>query len=153
MKTDTSEKGLESLIVRAMTGRPDLLSPPHVATETSVPVSGGTGWLLSDASHYDREHCVDLVQLRGFLMATQPALIEALALDRAGPVRLKFLTRLQGEVHKRGVIDVLRNGVKHGSHDVSLFFGTPTPGNAKAEELYRHNRFSVTRQLRYSRDE
>jgi type I restriction enzyme R subunit len=72
MKTDTSEKGLESLIVRAMTGRTDLLSPAHVATETSVPVSGGTGWLLGDASHYDREHCVDLVQLRGFLMATQP---------------------------------------------------------------------------------
>jgi type I restriction enzyme R subunit len=153
MKTDTSEKGLESLIVRAMTGRTDLLSPAHVATETSVPVSGGTGWLLGDASHYDREHCVDLVQLRGFLMATQPALVEAFALDRAGAIRLKFLTRLQGEVHKRGVIDVLRNGVKHGPHDVALFYGTPTPGNTKAEELYRHNRFSVTRQLRYSRDE
>src|SRR6185312_11096819 len=32
-------------------------------------------------------------------------------------------------------------------------YGTPTPGNARAEERYARNRFSVTRQLRYSRDE
>ena len=78
MATDTSEKGLESLIVRAMTGRTDVLVPAHAATETSVPVAGGTGWLLGDASHYDREYCVDLVQLRGFLRATQEPLVETL---------------------------------------------------------------------------
>ena len=42
MTTDTSERGLEDLIVRAMTGRTELLSPPHVATETATPVAGGT---------------------------------------------------------------------------------------------------------------
>jgi len=87
MTTDTSEKGLESLIVRAMTGRTDLLSPPHVATETSVPVAGGTGWLLGDPKHYDRGACVDLVQLRGFIQATQPKTAETLALDTDGPSR------------------------------------------------------------------
>lgn len=61
MTTDTSERGLEELIVRTMTGRTDVLSPEHVAAETSVPVAGGTGWLLGDASHYDREYCIDLV--------------------------------------------------------------------------------------------
>lgn len=69
MTTDTSEKGLESVIVRAMTGRTDLLSPPHAATDSAVPVAGGTGWLLGDPTHYDREYCVDLAQLRGFLLA------------------------------------------------------------------------------------
>ena len=54
---------------------------------------------------------------------------------------------------KRGVIDVLRNGVKHGPHHIDLFYGTPSPGNDKARALYEANRFSVTRQLRYSRDE
>src|SRR5690606_22763851 len=34
-----------------------------------------------------------------------------------------------------------------------LFYGTPSPGNMKAAERYAANRFSVTRQLRYSRDE
>lgn len=152
MSTDTSEKGLESLIVRAMTGRTDLLSPSHVATDTAAPVAGGTGWLLGDPTHYDREYCVDLVQLRGFLLATQPDLVEALGLDTDGPTRRKFLARLQGEISGKGVIHVLRHGLKHGAHDLKLFYGTPTPGNTTAEENFRRNRFSVTRQLRYSND-
>ena len=153
MKTDTSERGLEELIVRAMTGRTDVLVPAHIATETSVPVAGGTGWLLGDATHYDREYCVDLTQLRGFVMATQEPLVEALSLDTDSPSRRQFLARLQGEISKRGVVDVLRHGVKHGQHHVDLFYGTPSPDNAKAQERYGANRFSVTRQFRYSRDE
>ena len=48
---------------------------------------------------------------------------------------------------------MLRLGLKHGPHAIELFYGTPTPGNAKAEERYAANRFSVARQLRYSLDE
>jgi type I restriction enzyme R subunit len=33
--------------------------------------------------------------------------------------------------------------VKHGPGSVELFFGTPTPGNVKAEELFAANVFSV----------
>ena len=153
MKTDTSEKGLESLIVRAMTGRTDLLVPPYEPTETSVPAAGGTGWLLGDPKHYDREYAVDLVQLRGFLRATQPKIADALDLDHDSPTRRKFLSRLQGEISKRGTIDVLRDGLKHGALQLDLFYGTPSPGNVAAAERHAHNRFSVTRQLRYSRDE
>jgi type I restriction enzyme R subunit len=151
--TDTTEHGLESLIVRAMTGRTDLLSPPHQATETSVPAAGSTGWLLGDPAHFDREHALDLVQLQGFIAATQEHLVEPLALATDGPTRRTFLARLQGEITRRGTIDVLRNGIKHGAHHVDLFYGTPTPGNDKAAERFARNRFSVTRQLRYSRDE
>ena len=56
-------------------------------------------------------------------------------------------------IGKRGVIDVLRKGVKHGPHELTLFYGMPSPGNDKAAALYAQNRFSVTRQLQYSRDE
>lgn len=153
MTTDTSEKGLEALILRAMTGRTDVLVPAHAASETSVPVAGGTGWLLGDASHYDRDFCLDLVQLRGFLLATQPDVLEALALGSDGPTRRKFLARLQGEIARRGTIDVLRHGLKHGPHHIDLFYGTPSAGNAAAAERFASNRFSVCRQLRYSRDD
>ena len=78
----------------------------------------------------------------------------ALHLEDDGPGRRrKLLARLQGEISKRGVIDVLRKGVKDGPHHVELFYGTPSPGNPVAAERYAQNRFSVTRQLRYSRDE
>ena len=96
---------------------------------------------------------MDLAQLSAFLRETQPDAAEALALDEDGPTRRKFLARLQGEITKRGTIDVLRHGIKHGPHHLDLFYGTPSPGNAKAAERYAANRFSVTRQLRYSRDE
>jgi len=153
MTTDISEKGLEGLIVRAMTGRTDLLVPPHTPTGFDAPVAGGTGWLLGDPRHYDRGFCIDLVQLRGFLELTQPKVAEALGLDTDGPTRRQFLARLSGEIGKRGVIDVLRKGVSHGPHHLLLFYGTPSPGNARAAELHAQNRFSVSRQFAYSNDE
>src|SRR6202158_4169768 len=136
-----------------MTGRTDLLSPPHVASESSVPVAGGTGWLLGDPRHYDRGACVDLVQLRGFIMATQPDLYDALSLETDGPTRQQFLARIKNDIGKRGVIDVLRKGTEHGPHHVDLFYGTPSPDNEKAVERFACNRFSVTRQFAYSSDE
>lgn len=130
MTTDTSERGLESLIFGAMTD---------------------AGWIAGEAKNYSREHALDLTQLRAFLGDSQEPLVEVFDLDHDSPVRQKFLARLQGEVTKRGTIDVLRNGIKHGAHHVYLFYGTPTPGNTKAEERFASNRFSITRQLKYSR--
>ena len=132
MTSDTSEQGLEAVIVKQM-------------------VEGG--WLQSDPHDYDREYAVDLVQLGAFLTATQPEIAEAVAIDEDGPARRGFLARLQGEITKRGVVDVLRGGIKHGPHQVDLFYGSPSPGNPKAAQFYGLNRFTVTRQLRYSRDE
>ena len=151
MTTDTTEKGLETLIVEAMTGTKADPAQIDMGREPSA-LYGGTGWILGHWQDYDREYAVDLVQLTAFLNETQPELVEALDLENASPTRQKFLARLQGEVTKRGIIDVLRNGAKHGPHHLDLFYGTPTPGNTKAEERYALNRFSVTRQLRYSRD-
>ncbi len=154
MNTDTSEKGLETLIVAAMTGQPSSGLPPAGEGIGLIRERyGGTGWILGRAQDYDREFCIDLPQLRIFLNTTQPQVAEALDLEHDSPTRHKFLARLQGEISKRGVIDVLRHGVKDGPHHIDLFFGTPSPGNEKAQGLYEANRFSVTRQLRYSRDE
>jgi type I restriction enzyme R subunit len=151
MTTDTSEKGLESLIVAWMTVATAPLVPTGDAHETHAPYGGE--WILGDARDYVRESAVDLAQLSAFLRATQTEAAAALDLNEDSPRRRKFLDRLQGEVSKRGVIDVLRHGVKHGPHQLDLFYGTPSPGNPVAAERYAQNRFSVTRQLRYSRDE
>jgi type I restriction enzyme R subunit len=151
MKTDVTEKALETLIVEALTGQKTepQAELPHGATA----LYGGGGWILGGWRDYDREFCVDLVHLKAFLEATQPEAAAALDLGQDGPTRQKFLARLQGEITKRGTIDVLRHGLSHGPHRLDLFFGTPSPGNEKARERFAANRFSVTRQLRYSRDE
>ena len=156
MSTDTSEKGLENLIVRHMTGSHGLGVQPGRVAERPPPY-GGTGYTGGSPQDYDRAHALDVAQLFAFLRTTQPDAVVKLGIanerDPKDINRLKFLTRLSGEIGKRGVIDVLRKGVDHGPLHFTLFFGPPSPGNAKAEALHAENRFSVTRQLAYSNDE
>ena len=152
MSTDTSEQGLERLICIALTGDP--CEPPKADSvrEARGPY-GGVGWSAGNWLDYDRDHCFDLVQLTAFMRDTQAEASESLGLSEDGPVRRRFLARLQGEISRRGTIDVLRHGVSHGPHDLKLFYGNPSEGNETARERFDQNRFTVTRQLRYSRDE
>ena len=152
MTTDTSERGLERLICTALSGHPCGPSANGTVAEPSAGY-GGVGWSCGSPHDYDREHCVDLVQLSAFLRATQPETSDAVTLNEDGPTRRKFLARLQREITRRGTIDVLRHGIRHGAHEVDLFYGTPSKGNVQAQERFEQNRFTVTRQLRYSRDE
>ena len=157
MSTDTSEKGLETLIMRHMTGTHGLEpAGSHVALAPSP--LGGTGYLAGNPKDYDRAHALDVHQLFAFLRATQPEAFKKLAMvdvnDPKDINRIKFLARLSSEVGKRGVIDVIRKGIEHhpaGHFD--LFYGTPSEGNAKAQALHAQNRFVVTRQFAYSLDE
>ena len=130
-RTDTTEKGLEAIITNALIDR---------------------GWLPGTPEDYLRSECVDLKHLQAFLEATQPETAADLSLQEDAPTRRRFLDRLKREIGNRGIIDVLRNGIRHGQHSMNLFYGTPTPGNALAQQRYLQNRFSVTRQLRYSND-
>lgn len=148
MATDTTERGLEDLIVAAMTATTDRSEGVAMAHG----LYGSGGWILGDWRDYEREYAVDLKQLTEFLQASQPAVAEAVQLTEDGPARRKFLARLQGEITKRGVVDVLRKGLQHGAHHLTLFHASPTPGNLKAEEQFALNRFSVIRQVRYSRE-
>lgn len=130
--TDMSETGLERSIVRDMSQR---------------------GWLVGNSQDYDRTFCVDVAHLKAFVLATQPKLADAFDLANESPTRRQFLARLEKEIATRGVIDVLRRGIKHGAHELFLFYATPSPDNPSAVEQHSLNRFSVTQQLRYSRDE
>ena len=129
MTADTTEKGLEALITNSLIS---------------------SGWLPGAPQDYLPAHCVDLSHLSAFLQATQPETAAALSLDTDSTTRRKFLDRLKREIGSKGIIDVLRNGIHHGPSEITLSYGTPTPGNTQAEEHYRQNRFSVTQQLRYS---
>jgi type I restriction enzyme, R subunit len=156
MSTDTTEKGLETLIIRQMTGMDGLAVLPE--TLMVAPDPAGIGYFAGCPKDFDRGQALDVVQLFAFLQATQPDAFKKLGMANAADPkdinRVKFLSRLSGELRSRGVIDVLRKGIDHhpaGHFD--LFYGTPSEGNAKAAARYAQNRFSITRQLRYSLDE
>ncbi len=154
--TDTSEKGLETLITRHMTGA-DGLAFGVDGVVAEMPLPAASGWLAGNPKDYDRAHALDVPQLFQFLRATQPETLKKLGIvdykDSKDINRQKFLARLSNEIGKRGVIDVLRKGVDHGPLHFDLFYGTPSAGNPKSAALFTKNRFSVTRQLSYSLDE
>ena len=149
-KTDTSERWFEARIVRGLTGIPqpeyshELASTDFAATHN--------GYVQGKPTDYNRDVALDVVQLLAFLQATQSDAVEMLELAADGIKRTQFLHRLQGEITKRGVVDVLRKGVSHGEGLVDLYKLLPTPGNAATAEAFGKNIFSVTRQVRYSND-
>jgi type I restriction enzyme R subunit len=147
--TDVSEGGLERLIVAALTASP----PANAAlADERTPLADPNNYIEGRRNDFDRTHALDVIQLVAFLRATQPDLVGPLSIDADTPVRRAFLARVRDEITSRGVIDVLRAGVRHGAHDVKLYFPLPSAGNAAAAMRFDGNRFSVTRQLGYSLD-
>ena len=70
MLTDTTERGLETLIMRHMTGADGLASAASGTAAETAPAKGGSGWLAGSDAAYDREYAVDVEQLFAFLHET-----------------------------------------------------------------------------------
>lgn len=129
---NTKEEGLETLIVE------------HLVKEN--------GYEEGTNADYSKEFAVDEVRLFRFLQTTQPEEMKKLGVFTSETKKRQFLSRLQSELSRRGVVDVLRGGVKVYPADLILFYLTPTEYNEKQKAMYAKNIFSVTRQLRYAAD-
>ncbi len=92
MPTNTRESGFESLIVNWLVTQ--------------------NGYEQGASGDYNREYAVDELRLFRFLEATQPEQMLKLGIRASDIKRAQFLDRLRGEIAKRGVVDVLRNGIK-----------------------------------------
>ncbi len=132
-------RSFEDIIVEALAG---VEGAPDTRAEPS--------WKRGSRADYDAGYAIDVAQLATFLGATQPEVAGALDLFNDGPTRTRALSRIQGEITARGIVDVLRNGIEHGPLSIRLLYGTPSPGNTVAAELYQENRFTVVRQLHFS---
>ena len=132
MPTNTKESGLENLIVQYLVDN--------------------NGYELGHNADYDRQHVVDVTRLLRFLELTQPDEFAKVG-TQTELGRQKFLDRVQGEIAKRGIVDVLRKGINAYPAKFDLFFQTPSAKNAAAKERFVQNIFSVTRQLQFSPDQ
>ena len=131
MVTNTKEDGFETLIINHL---------------TSV-----NGYEQGQNTDYNKEYAIDETRLLRFLEETQPDEFAKLGIGQNKQKYIQFLNRLQGEIAKRGIIDVLRNGMKIYPANLIMFYMTPSLKNTKAKEMFDQNIFSVTRQLMYSR--
>ena len=92
MFANTKESGLEMLIVKWLVEH--------------------NGYEEGSNTDYNKEYAIDETRLFRFLQDTQPEQLEKLGIRKSHQKYAQFLNRLQGEISKRGIVDVLRNGIK-----------------------------------------
>ena len=109
------------------------------------------GYAARSSQHFDAELCLDPERLIGFLQATQPEAWQKLAGIHQGELRRKFLYRLTQEIDKRGLLDVIRNGVTdYGVKFQLAYFRPETSLNPETQVRYGSNQLDLMRQVHYS---
>lgn len=130
-QTDTTEKGLESLIT-------DYLEKEN-------------GYVVRNFDQYNRTDCLDEEILFKFLKDSQLEEFEKLQSIHRDNFREKIIYRINNRIKAEGIIEVLRKGITDNNVRLKLFFDKPvSEDNEKDLENYKKNIFSVTRQLHYS---
>ena len=129
--TSMNEKSLEDLIVN------------HLVTVN--------GYEQGQSNDYDRDYALDTGRLEAFLRATQPDLVRTSRIFDNPTNRRKFFERVRKEISDRGVVDVLRKGIKHLANPTFVLYSPdPSELSETAKRMYALNKFTVIRQLHYS---
>ncbi|MYG09076.1 type I restriction endonuclease subunit R, partial [Candidatus Poribacteria bacterium] len=103
------------------------------------------------ASHYNKSLCLIPSETLRFIQMTQLEAYQKLERQYKEDTPQKLMRRISNQVKSRGVLDVLRKGVKDRGCAFDLTYFLPSSGmNPKHKELYDQNRFSLVRQLHYS---
>jgi len=155
MNPEISERSFEDAIECALLQYGPDACPGDVTAVREIPLPYGEnppgGYRKRQPEDYDRTLCLLPRDVVDFILATQPKEWQKLAQHYGATVREQFLRRLSAEIARRGVLDVLRNGIKDSGCKFRLAYFRPASGlNEEAQRLYMANLFSVVRQLRYS---
>ena len=110
-----------------------------------------SGYIKGNPDDYNKEFALDTKLLFDFLEDTQPKKMERLREIYKDQYQFKVLSRLNRELNNRGMIDVLRHGIKdYGVYLDLAYFKPVSKLNDEIVRLYEKNRISVTRQVHYS---
>jgi type I restriction enzyme R subunit len=102
-------------------------------------------------SEYDKVLCSISDDIIGFIKDTQEKEYKKLTDQYGSDTDKKLVLRINNEISSRGLIDVLRKGVKdRGCNFRLVFFQPKTSLNPEHQELFKKNRFVVVRQLHFS---
>lgn len=109
------------------------------------------GYVARSATSYDKKLCMDTELLVKFLKETQAESWQNLVEQHGTDVEQNVLSRIDKEISERGLLDVLRKGVKDRGVKLDLVFFKPENDlNEESSKNYEANIFSITRQLKYS---
>src|SRR5678816_2397523 len=111
---EISERSFEDAIEQGLLQHgPDATAAAGIARETLSPygdVPGG--YRRRRPEDYDRTLCLLPRDVVDFVLATQPKEWQKLTQHHGAAVKEQFLKRLSAEIERRGVLDVLRSGIK-----------------------------------------
>ena len=106
------------------------------------------GFVQGFNSNYDKAHAIDKKYLFEYLSKSQPK--DFAKLVKVKNYEIEFIKYLREEIHKRGLLDVLRNPVKfYGAHFDMVGFKPANDFGETAKLKYESNIFSVTEELEY----
>lgn len=127
---------------------PNMLKERAFQTVVKEYLTTVNGYFEGTNDDYNGQYAIDEKQLFLFLEDTQEKSLSKLKEIYKGQYKQKILFRLDHELKRRGMIDVLRKGIK--DYGVQLdfsYFKPPTTLNEDLNELYTKNRLSVTEEL------
>ncbi|MBR4558105.1 MAG: type I restriction endonuclease subunit R [Fibrobacter sp.] len=130
MPTDTSEKGLETLIEKYLLEQ--------------------NGYYRGKPSDYNTDYALDCDKLELFLCSTQEDKVQRTVDFKNPHIRHSFFDRLKNEITKRGVIDVIRRGYNYNTTHFDMYYPFPSELSESGQSYYDRNIFSVTRQVHFS---
>jgi len=110
-------------------------------------------YIKGNPQNYNRELAMDTGAVIDFIKSTQSKEWTLLTKRHGALVEQNFLKRLDNELKRRGMIDVLRHGIDDTGVSFKLSYFKPgSTMNKSAIESYDMNRLMITRQVHYSLD-
>ena len=110
-----------------------------------------TGYQKRNKDLYDKNNCLLEDDVIDFIRDAQPKEYEKLEQAYGSDVRKNLIYRLDKEIARKGTLRVLRGGISDRDASIKLTYFMPSSGlNPEHEKLYKKNKLSVVRQLKYS---
>ena len=156
MHSQTNEQALESSIEKHLTGTclEDIkgkgLSIDRV-NESGEIYRSGNGYYIGQPHHFNAQFAIDEQFFWEFLETTQKEELEKI--QKQNDWKLKILQRFDRMIKKYGLLHLLRKGLEVDDAHFTLLYQLPLVSSSQTiKDRFEQNRFSVTRQLRYSKD-
>lgn len=121
MKTDTSEKNLESILVN------------HLRDVQ--------GYEEGISENYNKDYALDTERVKRFILSTQKKKAENTACFVSEVSERKFFAELNKQLASRGITDVLRKGFRYISELFDMYYPLPSELNPTAQEMYAKKYF------------
>ena len=109
------------------------------------------GYRSGDSKHYNKDLCLIIDDVVGFIKDTQPNEYEKLLIQFDSSTDQHLCKTINDTIQKRGIVETLRKGISTRGCSFDLVYFEPRSGmNQDHRTLFEKNRFVVVRQLYYS---